>query len=83
MATAKPNPHLRLVEYQAGDRVARTERAADGGWHIWLMDEARAVCLRSWAPQAMKARQMCREWVEGRRHRLEARRRPGRTVGTP
>lgn len=71
MATAHFNPYLRLVEYQAKDRVARTERV-DDGWHVWLYEEAEAreVRLRTWAPTALKARQLCREWVEGRRQTL-------------
>ncbi len=63
--------HLCLLQYEAGDRVARVERTP-AGWVTWLhaYDET-GRCVRQvrteWGEQSTKARQVAREWVEGRR----------------
>lgn len=63
--------HLVLVQYEAGPRVARVERTT-AGWTTWLReydDAGRLVrAVRTeWGDASTRARQIAREWVEGRR----------------
>lgn len=58
-------PYLTVVEYAHAGRAARVERG-ETGWLVYCTSETEPA-WRAERPSGLKARQVAREWVDGRR----------------